>query len=216
MLISRLFILALLVFFLIPLNHAFAATTPVIRLQIIVSEPAQPTTILNKLRSWLGASTYIRPAVGTKYAIRSTGYAPSPYQTDSTPCLTAAGTRVRPGTVASNFLPMGTLLKIDNEIYIVEDRMNTRYYKAIDIFFPSTSSALEFGRQTIEIEIVGYGEPGQILPREEQSDEETNNNSGFLGRLRIRFNGLRWVTTRMLSTKVSSDVNRYDVNCFSQ
>ncbi len=107
--------------------------------------------------------------IGTTLHVNSSAYAPSKYQTDATPCITAAGTIVRPGVVATNFLPLGTILEISGDVqrYIVEDRMNARYKGYyMDIWFPSTSKALEFGRKKLDITIVAYGKPGDplILP----------------------------------------------------
>ncbi|MCE9643322.1 MAG: hypothetical protein K8Q97_03330 [Candidatus Andersenbacteria bacterium] len=107
--------------------------------------------------------------VGTTFHVTSSAYAPSKYQTDANPCVTAAGTIVRPGVVATNFLPLGTILAISGDVqkYIVEDRMNARYKGYyMDIWFPSTSKALEFGRKKLDITIVAYGKPGDplILP----------------------------------------------------
>lgn len=119
-----------------------------------------------KLWSYAGIRTSIRirPKEGTVLKVVSSAYASSPYQTDSTPCITAAGTTVRPGVVATNFLPLGTIVSIDDKKYIVEDRMNTRYDGYyLDIWFPSTSEALEFGRKKLDIKIVGYDKPGAEL-----------------------------------------------------
>ena len=85
-----------------------------------------------------------------------TAYSSTVDQCDSTPFITASGTYVHDGTIAANFLPMGTIVKIpsvfgDKE-FIVEDRMNVRYYKRIDIWFPTRQEALDFGIQTLEIE----------------------------------------------------------------
>ncbi len=50
--------------------------------------------LLPPLTYRLGARAIIQPEPGTTMTVPITGYAPSPYQTDSTPCITAAGTRV--------------------------------------------------------------------------------------------------------------------------
>src|SRR3989344_2322877 len=104
--------------------------------------------------SYLGTRGIIRPEPGTKLVVPAFAYAPSPYQTDGSPCLTASGTRVRRGTVAANFLPLGTVLQIEGGYFMVEDRMHPRYNRAIDIFKPSTAEAREFGQQTLAITIV--------------------------------------------------------------
>jgi len=177
----------------------------------------------------LGARAIVRPEPGTTMAVPITGYAPSPYQTDSTPCITAAGTRVRPGTVAANFLPLGTLLQIDDEVFIVEDRANSRYYQTVDIFFPSTSDALEFGRQHKEITILGYGQPGQTLPTRETPEETSEQTTAeaidnfedvtFFDQLQGRLYYLRHLIKTGLPAGMEglpADVNRYDVDCFTE
>lgn len=160
------------------------------------------------LRQWLGAKI-VRPKEGTRLIVQSSAYASSPRQTDSTPCITAAGTLVRPGVVATNFLPMGTLVKINGKLHIVEDRMNPRYAgKYLDIWFPSTSEALIFGRKNIEIEVVGYGKPGQELTTDEQAEAPSN-----LKRAQARFTAFTKTLSAALLTKINPNVNRYDVDC---
>lgn len=140
------------------LAEAEETSRPVVRLTIAPAPPAR--TWWQQLARLLGAR---RLPPGTTLAVTSTAYAPSPFQTDNTPCITAAGTRVRPGTVAANWLPLGTLLNINGEVYIVEDRMHPRFQRSIDIFFPSTSEALAFGRRLLTVSIIGYGTPGQPI-----------------------------------------------------
>jgi len=71
-----------------------------------------------------------------------------PEQTDSTPFTMASGKRVSSGAVANNGLSFGTVVEIDGEQYVVEDRMNSRYSSAhFDIFMWRHNDAKEFGRQ---------------------------------------------------------------------
>lgn len=74
-------------------------------------------------------------------------------QTDSTPWITASGTRCREGVIAANHLPIGTKVMIEGfgrQIFVVEDRMNRRYTKRIDIWFRSYTKARQFGRRKIK------------------------------------------------------------------
>ena len=91
--------------------------------------------------------------------VSATAYSSTPDQTDDTPFITALGTTVRDGIIATNFLPFGTKLKIPDiygdKIFVVEDRMNRRYWYTIDIWFPNRSSALEFGFKKVKIQILG-------------------------------------------------------------
>lgn len=88
----------------------------------------------------------------------ATGYSSTVDQTDEDPFTTAWGTQVRNGIIAANFLPFGTKIKIPeifgNRIFVVEDRMNRRYWKSIDIWFIDRESALEFGVKKIKIQIL--------------------------------------------------------------
>ena len=89
-----------------------------------------------------------------------TAYSSTPCQTDDTPFITAAGTSVREGIVANNYLSFGTKIKIPevygDKIFVVEDRMSWKkgnYH--IDIWFAEYSEALAFGAQRTYIEILG-------------------------------------------------------------
>ena len=92
----------------------------------------------------------------------ASAYSPRPEETDSTPFITASGTRTRDGIIAANFLPFGTKVRFPDafgdKVFTVEDRMNRRYTNKyphhVDILFEKTNNAFKFGRQTIVLEIV--------------------------------------------------------------
>lgn len=152
----------------------------------------------------------IRPEVGTVLQVNSSAYASSPYQTDATPCLTAAQTTVRPGVVATNFLPLGTILLVNGEKKIVEDRMAPRfdgYY--MDIWFPSTSEALEFGRKKISITIVEYAEPGALLESPIPTPVPVEEKKTIWRSIGDSVTALG----HFLVTKTYGDVNQHDVDC---
>lgn len=140
-----------------------AAVVPVDRLRVTV-EPLAETPGIRARIGALFRDVRLRsigpfvPKPGTRYRVTATAYSSTVAQTDLTPCITAAGTRVREGIVATNFLPLGTQLRIGNALFVVEDRMNERYNGKyiIDVWRPTTGLAREFGAQTIEIEIVGW------------------------------------------------------------
>lgn len=89
--------------------------------------------------------------------VPSTAYTSDPAETDDTPFITASGTTVRHGVVAANFLPIGTRIKIPDyygdQVFIVEDRMNARYYKRVDIWMETKSEAYSWGVRNITIEV---------------------------------------------------------------
>lgn len=87
-----------------------------------------------------------------------TAYSSSPCQTDDTPFITAAGTRVREGIVAANFLPFGTKIRLPeiygDRIFVVEDRMSPKKGYQIDIWFPEYQQALNFGVKRTQVVIL--------------------------------------------------------------
>lgn len=92
------------------------------------------------------------------HTVTATGYSSTPDQTDDTPFITASGTTVRDGIIATNFLPFGTLVRIPHlfgdKIFVVEDRMNRRYATRVDIWFPERELAKIFGVKKVLIEVV--------------------------------------------------------------
>lgn len=86
-----------------------------------------------------------------------TAYSSEIEQTDSTPFITASGTRVHDGIVAANFLPIGTRVRFPDlygeKIFIVEDRMNARYSEHVDIWMNETADAKNFGLRHTQVEI---------------------------------------------------------------
>ena len=89
-----------------------------------------------------------------------TAYSSRLSETDETPFITASGSYVRDGIVASSFLPFGTKIKLPaffgDKIFVVEDSMNDRYdgQKRIDIWFPDAKQAVTFGKKAAKIEIL--------------------------------------------------------------
>ncbi len=86
-----------------------------------------------------------------------TAYSSTPDQTDDSPFITANGTWVHDGTLAANFLPFGTKVRLpdysgDKE-YVVEDRMNQRYSYRADIWMKTREEAKQFGVKTLKMEI---------------------------------------------------------------
>ena len=103
--------------------------------------------------------------------VHSTAYNSTPGQTDSTPFVTATGTRVRSGVVALSRdllgrFPYGTRLTIEDlsgryssylrgRVFIVEDTMNVRIGNTVDIWMVSRGEAMSWGnRNNIRITAV--------------------------------------------------------------
>ena len=72
-------------------------------------------------------------------------------------CITATGTRATEGrTIAADprIIPYGTHVLIDGHEYIVEDCGGAINGNRIDIYFESHEDALQFGVQTVTVEIL--------------------------------------------------------------
>ncbi len=87
-----------------------------------------------------------------------TAYSSRIEETDDTPFITASGGKVRSGVIAANWLPFGTKVKIPkifgDRIFVVEDRMHEKNKNKLDIWFPTTSEAINFGVKTAIVEVL--------------------------------------------------------------
>lgn len=93
-----------------------------------------------------------------KFLMYVTAYSSSEDETDSTPHVTASGTRTKDGVIASNIFSLGTRVMIPeifgDKVFVVEDRMHNRFTDRIDVWMPSKWQALNFGKRQTEVEIV--------------------------------------------------------------
>jgi 3D (Asp-Asp-Asp) domain-containing protein len=94
-----------------------------------------------------------------KIEITVTGYSSTPEQTDDTPFITASGKVVEDGIIAANFLDFGTKVRFPelfgDKIFIVEDRMHEKFSNdRVDIWFPTTEEAKNFGIKKTIMEII--------------------------------------------------------------
>ena len=88
-----------------------------------------------------------------------TGYSSTPWETDNDPYITAAGTFVRDGIVANNYLSIGTKIRIPelfgDKIFVVEDRMSwEKGNYQFDVWFENYFEALKFGAKKTYVEIL--------------------------------------------------------------
>ena len=127
----------------------------------------KPTLIANAVIPANSPTGSVSPVLRKTYWVTVSGYNSEVAQTDDSPFITAKGTYVRDGIVAANSLngtfnvPFGTALKFKNcgsvdpeKIFVVEDRMNTRYQRNVDIWFESKADAISLGRRLCQIEVI--------------------------------------------------------------
>ena len=97
--------------------------------------------------------------------LKATAYNSLASQTDSTPHITATGTRTRPGVVALSrdmlrVFPYGTRVTIQDlsgrynfagRVFVVEDTMHARKTNQVDIWMPTYREAINFGTSRVRI-----------------------------------------------------------------
>lgn len=83
-------------------------------------------------------------------------------QTDNSPCITANGFDVcKHGvedTLAANFLPLGTKVKIPelfgDRVFVVRDRMNKKHPNRVDVWMKDKHDAIHFGVKVAKIQVI--------------------------------------------------------------
>ena len=124
------------------------------------AHPSLPTTPTVYQRD-LYASTWNRPKLRIKAIV--TAYSSTPEETDSSPFITANGTRVHRGVIANNCLSFGTEVQLESPgashadasrtTYVVLDRMSRRYdCTHFDVWFPTRGEAIRWGKRTVTVE----------------------------------------------------------------
>lgn len=91
-----------------------------------------------------------------------TAYSSEVSQCDGDPCHTAMGfnlcTYGIEDTIAANFLPFGAKVRLPelfgNRIFIVRDRMNSRFNDRIDVWLKNSEQARHFGLKVSKVEIL--------------------------------------------------------------
>jgi 3D (Asp-Asp-Asp) domain-containing protein len=118
----------------------------------------------NQLRSLLLDAGYAVVS-GDRLWVRllATGYSSTVRETDDTPFITASNTRTRPGVVALSrdllsAYNSDALFSFGDAIHIsglgdfsVEDSMHWRWRRRVDIWFPETHGAWQFGKRRVTV-----------------------------------------------------------------
>ncbi|MDR3582379.1 MAG: hypothetical protein P4L67_03865 [Candidatus Pacebacteria bacterium] len=90
--------------------------------------------------------------------LKVTAYTSVEEETDDTPFITADGSYVHDGVVATNLLPFGTKVIIPSlfgdKVFTVDDRMSKRLMNNIDIWMDSKADALIFGAHIAKIVVL--------------------------------------------------------------
>lgn len=140
---------------------------PVVRPQATPAQAAQ-----TRAQTIEQAQTVLAQGARTGRSViaRATAYNSLAAQTDSTPFITATGTRTRPGVVALSrdllrVFPYGSRITVEDlsgkynhllrgRVFYVEDTMAARKTNSIDIWMGTRSQALQFGARQVRITAV--------------------------------------------------------------
>jgi 3D (Asp-Asp-Asp) domain-containing protein len=97
----------------------------------------------------------------------------TPHETGSR--TTASGARAKEGyTCAANFVPMGSVIIYEGHKYVVQDRMNPKYNRHVDIFMESHKKALQFGRKNAKVQVITPDDKQVKLPKENKHKNKEN------------------------------------------
>ena len=149
-----------------------AASKPVVRKTVVARiTPVKRSSVKRAVIVKAPAVRYVRASTARSYTVRSTAYNSVPGQTDSSPFVTATGTRTRFGVVALSrdllrFIPYGSRIKIQdlsgssynrmlvNTVFVVEDTMNARMRGKVDVWMSTRSQAMNWGSRSIRITVL--------------------------------------------------------------
>lgn len=104
------------------------------------------------------SQSFIEQEVKVIHSVVVTAYTASKKECGKSDGITASGLRVRKGTVACNFLPCGTKIRIPrlfgNRIFTVIDRMRSDKNNHIDVYVKHRKRALAIGKRIQSIEVL--------------------------------------------------------------
>lgn len=104
-----------------------------------------------------------RPETIKTIRMDATAYTSRVEECDGSPFITADGSVVRDGIIATNVLPIGTKVRLPtvygDKIFEVRDRMNSRYTYRLDVWMSDYNEMTHFGlKRNIPVEILEMGD----------------------------------------------------------
>jgi 3D (Asp-Asp-Asp) domain-containing protein len=97
----------------------------------------------------------------------------TPHETGSR--TTASGAKAKEGyTCAANFVPLGSVIIYNGHKYVVQDRMNPKYNRHVDIFMESHKKAIEFGRKEAKVQVLTQGDTPKKTSTKKESKKQNN------------------------------------------
>ena len=124
----------------------------------VLIQTNNPITVISK--KTIKKAVLNSQMIGRTISVVATAYSSTVDQCDSTPFITASGTRVHDGTLAANFLRFGTKVKFPaiygEKIFIVEDRMKPSALRKVDLWFPARNEAIVFGVKRTKMVVLDF------------------------------------------------------------
>ncbi len=145
----------------VPAAHAFTAF-PNPGLGTILAVSADTGAIVSSDEADRVLAIENRPVTLKTIIMDSTAYTSRVAECDADPFVTADGSDVRDGILATNMLPFGTKVRLPtvfgDRIFEVHDRMNTRYTYRVDVWMADLAATKKYGvKRNIPIEVVEWG-----------------------------------------------------------
>lgn len=152
---------ALLTFHASPANAKIALFNYIFKAPALMEQVQQVGAVANETQVEFELPK--RPETIKTMHVAATAYTSRPRETDASPFITADGSVVRDGIIATNILPFGTKIRIPalygDKIFEVHDRMNARYGYRIDVWMDNVKAMNQFGmKRNVAIEIVEMGD----------------------------------------------------------
>ena len=99
----------------------------------------------------------------------------TPHETGSR--TTASGAKAKEGyTCAANFVPLGSIIIYNGHKYVVQDRMNPKYNRHVDLFMESYKKAIEFGRKEAKVQVLTQEDINKKPSTKKESKKQENKN----------------------------------------
>lgn len=142
-----------LVYLLVGMGLFLGLSWPIFTINAISFAPSKDAVEVSDNALFLSKNT--KPTVFAPKTMKVvlTAYTSEVAQTDNDPFITASGTYVEDGIIASNDLPFGTRVQFPtiygDKTFVVADRMNPRYNgkNRVDVWMNETTEAIHFGVQ---------------------------------------------------------------------
>ena len=101
----------------------------------------------------------------------------TPHETGSR--VTSSGEKAKEGyTCAANFVPIGSVIIYEGHKYYVQDRMNPKYNRHVDLFMESHKKALQFGRKEAKVQVITPDDSHLKLPKDDKTVKPVHKTDG--------------------------------------